>query len=212
MPETVWLSRGCSAGALGPRGLGLESFALDQQAAECVQVAAQDAQRQVAFQAEFASVAAVFLAVAGLQAADGGLDAGMAFLGGSEGEVRGGGLFRELCGGLLEARFRKAGGRHQLGEFDLVLWRMEAAIERQFLDLMAKALLSSLCFRDRHVAVGFGATEQAMLREESRAVLKHQHPAAEWHRLAGLASFVELRVWLANRSAHEPSPAVRSTR
>ena len=120
----------------------------------------------------------------------------MALLRGSEGEVRGGGLIGELCGGLFHARLGKARRLHQLGEFVLILRRVEAAIERQLLDLILETLLQSSRFRHRHVAVGLGATEQAMLREESCGVLEHQHQAAELHRLTGLASFVELRMRL----------------
>ena len=114
---------------MGSRGFRVGSFALDQQATKGVQVASQDAQRQVAFQAQFASVATAFLAVAGLQAPDRRLDAGVSLLRGSEGEARGGGLIGELCGGLLEAWLREARGLHQLGEFLVVLRRVEAAIE-----------------------------------------------------------------------------------
>ena len=94
---------------------------MDQQAAEGVQVATQDAQGQVAFQAQFAPVAAAFLAVAGLQAADRGLDAGVSLLRGSEGEARGGGLRGNLRGGLFEAWLGEARRLHQLGEFLVVL-------------------------------------------------------------------------------------------
>ncbi len=62
--------------------------------------------------------------------------------------------------------------------------------------MIVEALLQSSRFRNRDVAVGLGAFQQAMLREESRAILEHQHQAAELHWLTRLAPDVQLRVWL----------------
>src|SRR5712691_11831486 len=188
--------RAWSGGAVGASGFRVGGFALDQQAAEGVQVATQEAQRQITLQPQFPAIAAAFLAVAGLQATDRRLDAGVSLLGGSEGDAGGGRLRGDLLGGLLDAGLRETRRLHQLGQFLLVGGGVEATVERQLLDLIVEALLQSPRLRDRDVAIGLGAFQQAMLREESRAVLEHQHQAAELHRLAGLAAFVELRVRL----------------
>ena len=90
-------------------GFGVGRFALDEEPPEGVQVAAQDAQRQVTFQTQLASVATTFLAVAGLQAVDGRLDAGMTSRGRSESDAGRSGLFRDLSGDLLDSGLGQAG-------------------------------------------------------------------------------------------------------
>lgn len=77
-----------------------------------------------------------------------------------------------------------------------VLRQVKSAIKRQHLDSILIALLQSSRFCDRDVTIGFGAGQQAMLREEPRAVLEHQYQVAELHRLARLTQFVELRARL----------------
>src|SRR5712691_4095087 len=188
--------RAWSGGAVGASGFRVGGFALDQQAAEGVQVATQEAQRQITLQPQFPAIAAAFLAVAGLQATDRRLDAGVSLLGGSEDDACSGGLSGNLLGGLLDAGLRETRRLHQLGQFVLVRGGVEATVERQLLDLIVEALLQSPRLRDGDVAIGLGAFQQAMLREKSRTVLEHQHQAAELQRLAGLATFVQLRVRL----------------
>ena len=101
---------GDAAGLLGRLSLALRGQRLrcllgDQQSAEGVQVASEDAQGQISLKADLGVVAAAFHTVAGLQGANGGLHAGMPLSGLAK--LDGGCL--ELLGRLFRARLGQTG-------------------------------------------------------------------------------------------------------
>ena len=88
--------------ALGGQGLG--RLLGDQQSAERMQVASEDAEGQISLKADLGVVAAAFHAVAGLQGANGGLDTGMPL----SGLVKLNGGCLKLLGRLFRAGLGKA--------------------------------------------------------------------------------------------------------
>ena len=90
--------------SLAVGGQGLRRLLGDQQSAERMQVASEDAQGQISLKADLGVVAAAFHAVAGLQGANSGLDAGMPL----SGLVKLNGGCLELLGRLFRAGLGKA--------------------------------------------------------------------------------------------------------
>ena len=112
--------------SLALRGQGLRRLLGDQQSAERVQVASEDAQGQISLKTDLGMVAATFHAVAGLQGANGGLDARMPLSGLAK--LDGGCL--QLLGRLFCAGLGKAWMLDDLQELHLVVRGMKSAIQR----------------------------------------------------------------------------------
>ena len=124
----------CGSGrGRAPAGTGrftIRLFPRDQQFAQHVQITAQDAQRDVTLEPLFGVVAATLQTIAGLQRANRRLDARMTLARFPEFHRR----RRRLGRRLFRTRLRQAWVSNDLRQFDLILGRVETAIERRRLD------------------------------------------------------------------------------
>ncbi len=165
-----WGSSGRLATALAGRRIVFLSG--DQQPAERVQVSAQDCQLHVSVKASFRTVAATLQAIAGLQRADRRFYSRVMLLRGQEFLV---GL-RLLNRGLLHTGLRQTEMIDKSRKRRLVLWRMEAAIERQSLHAVGKLRLQRFGFANGHILVAFVPVHQNAVNDEAGRVFEHQPP------------------------------------
>ena len=155
-----------------------------------MKIAAQDAKRQVTGKAQFTAVARALQTVAGLQRSDGRFDARMTPPRCTPLQRR----IRRLGRRLFGAWLGQTRSSDDLRQVALILWRVEAAIERGFFDGSLQALLHEARLRYDHIAVLLFALEQIRVRDEARRILEDQNQPPKLHRLACLAPLVLLRV------------------